>query len=155
MDFGDEEILRLFRLFQKYEVKYLVIGGFAVNIHGYDRFTEDLDLWIKDELGNRKQLRSALEEMLHLELPEIERMQFIPGWSIVKLPSGFPLDIMSQVKGLDHYGFDSCLEQAQYVRLDGVTIPFLHYRHLIEGKTATARPKDQLDIAELRKIHNE
>lgn len=155
MDFRDEEILQLFRLLQQHRVKYLLVGGFAVNLHGYNRFTEDIDLWVKDDSENRRHLRAAFEELLNTRLPELDRMQFIAGWSIIKLPSGFPIDLMSDVKGLEPIGFDTCLNQAQVVRLEDITIPFLHINHLRETKIAAGRPKDLLDLDELNKIHRE
>ena len=39
-----------------------MIGGFATNLHGYQRFTDDMDIWIEDTKGNRKKLRKAFAE---------------------------------------------------------------------------------------------
>jgi hypothetical protein len=48
------QILNIWKSFQKHKVKYITIGGFAVNIYGYNRNTGDLDILIEDSIENRK-----------------------------------------------------------------------------------------------------
>lgn len=48
MDIFDEELLNFRRSLDKYDVKYIMVGGFAVNLHGFSRLTGDLDIWLKD-----------------------------------------------------------------------------------------------------------
>ena len=43
MDFFDEEILRFWKALQENSVDYILVGGYAINLHGYQRFTSDLD----------------------------------------------------------------------------------------------------------------
>lgn len=62
MDFFDEEIFKFLRSLQNSNVQYIVVRGYATNLHGYQRFTGDIDLWIKDEKRNRKNLRKAFNE---------------------------------------------------------------------------------------------
>ena len=63
MDIYNEEFLLLTSIFEKNQVKYLVIGGFAVNRYGYKRTTGDLDIYLKDTKENRQNLIIALEEI--------------------------------------------------------------------------------------------
>lgn len=53
MDIYDEEIVEVWRAF-KNNLHYIMVGGFAVNLHGFNRTTGDLDIWIKDEPPNRR-----------------------------------------------------------------------------------------------------
>lgn len=62
MDIFDEDILNLWRCLESNHVRYIMIGGFAINLHGYSRTTKDIDIWIEDTLENRKKLRQALKE---------------------------------------------------------------------------------------------
>ncbi|MEO7485053.1 MAG: hypothetical protein ABIT81_14885, partial [Ferruginibacter sp.] len=151
MDVFDEDILNLWRCLHTNEVKYIMIGGFATNLHGYNRTTNDIDLWIEDNLGNRKRLRKALKEQGSGDYPPIETMQFIPGWTNFNLNKGFPLDIMVSVKGLEEIGFSECYHYAVIAEIENVPVRFLHYNHLITCKKAAGRPKDLLDIVELEK----
>ncbi|TKC03014.1 hypothetical protein [Pedobacter cryotolerans] len=59
MDIFDEEILNFWKALEEFNVKYILVGGYAINLHGYQRFTGDLDIWLKDDLEKRKALRSA------------------------------------------------------------------------------------------------
>lgn len=59
MDVFDEGILNFWRALQEYKVQYIMVGGYATNLHGYQRFTGDIDIWLKDTLENRQQLRKA------------------------------------------------------------------------------------------------
>ena len=56
MDIFDEEILNLWRILSKNNVSYIMVGGLASNLNGYNRFTADVDIWIKDSVENRKNI---------------------------------------------------------------------------------------------------
>lgn len=152
MDPGDEEIILLWESLEKNGVEYLLVGGFAVNLHGFARFTADLDLWIKDTSSNRGKLREALKEAGLGDLPGIETMQFIPGWSSLSLPSGFQLDIMIALKGFPAESFEACYKIAPIASIYGANVKFLHYNQLLEAKKAANRPQDQIDIEALKKL---
>ena len=62
MDIFDADILLLWKCLQQNNVRYIMIGGFATNLHGYSQATNDIDIWIEDTLPNRKNLRKALQE---------------------------------------------------------------------------------------------
>ena len=152
MDIFDEDILLLWKCLHQNDVRYIMIGGFAINLHGYSRATKDIDIWIEDTLNNRKKLRKALKEQGSGDYEPIERMQFIPGWTDFQLNMGFKLDVMVDVKGLDDIGFEECFKYAIVAEIENVPIRFLHYNHLITCKKAAGRPRDLLDIEELEKI---
>lgn len=155
MDVYDEEILNVFRLFNKHEVAHILVGGFAVNFHGHSRYTADLDIWIDDTANNRKRLSNALTELYGYEIPGVETMQFIPGWSSISLPSGFPLDILADMKGLEEFSFEECLKLAVKVEIEGAVIGFLSLKHLLSNKGSVGRPKDLLDIEELKRLNGD
>lgn len=153
MDFEDEEIIKLWKIFHEHDVKYILVGGFAVSLHGHSRLTADVDIWIKDSPDNRKKLFAALEE-IGLELPEsFESIDFIPGWSTIYIPSGVELDIMSWMKGLPQEKFDDCFSISMIAEIHQVPVRFLHLNHLLEAKRASARPQDLLDVAELERLY--
>lgn len=152
MDILDEDILRLWKCLHNNEVRYIMIGGFATNLHGYNRATADIDIWVDDTLQNRKKLRKALKEQGSGDYEPIETIPLIAGWSNFELDGGFVLDIMTNVKGLDDVGFENCFQLAIVAEIENIPIRFLHYNHLITSKKATGRTKDLLDIEELEII---
>ncbi|MEO3406387.1 nucleotidyltransferase [Mucilaginibacter sp. CAU 1740] len=152
MDVFDEEILNFWRALQENNVQYIMIGGYAINLHGYQRFTGDLDIWIKDTLDNRKQLRKTFVSCEMGDYPMIEYMQFVPGWTEFHLNNSLQLDILTEMKGLENYTFDECLQMASIAEIENVNVPFLHINQLILNKKVINRPKDQLDVLALEQI---
>jgi hypothetical protein len=152
VDIFDEEILNFWKALQQYNVQYIMVGGYATNLHGYQRFTGDMDIWIKDTLENRKSLRSVFNSCNMGDYPMIEYMQFIPGWTEFHLNNGLRLDILVDMKGLEGYTFDECLQMASIADIEGIKIPFLHISQLIENKKIVNRPKDQIDVSALEQI---
>jgi hypothetical protein len=53
MDIFDEEILKFWKALFEEKVKYIMVGGYATNLHGFQRFTADMDIWINDTAENR------------------------------------------------------------------------------------------------------
>ncbi|MDO9000291.1 hypothetical protein [Sediminibacterium sp.] len=154
MDFLDSEIFKVWQLLEKNKTIYIMVGGFATTFHGFSRVTQDLDLWIKDTLENRKSLRNVIKELDIGDFEGIETSEFIPGYTSIKLNSGIELDIMTYLKGFEQVKFDECYSIAPVADIDGVSIKFLHINQLIEAKKAAGRAKDLMDLEELEKIRN-
>jgi hypothetical protein len=152
VDIFDEEIIKFWKSLQDNNVQYIMVGGYATNLHGYQRFTGDLDIWIKDTLENRQLLRKAFKDCDMGDYPMIEYMQFLPGWTDFHLNNGLRLDILIEMKGLEGYTFDECLEMASVANIENVNVPFLHINQLIENKKIVNRPKDQIDVLALQQI---
>ncbi|RZM27741.1 MAG: hypothetical protein EOO88_11635 [Pedobacter sp.] len=152
MDIFDEEIYKFWKALQDFDVKYIMVGGYATNLHGYQRFTGDLDIWLQDTLLNRQCLRKAFASCDMGDYPMLEYMQFIPGWTDFQLNNGMRLDILLNMKGLEGYTFAECFEMASVADIDEVNVPFLHINQLIENKRVVNRPKDQVDVIALEEI---
>ena len=152
MDIFDQEILNFWKALYNSGVEYILIGGYAINLHGYQRFTGDLDIWIKDTIKNRQALRKAFVACEMGDYPMIERMQFVPGWTEFRLNNSLVLDVLTEMKGLEKYSFEECLQMASMADIDGISIPFLHIDQLIANKKAVDRPKDQIDVMALEQI---
>jgi hypothetical protein len=74
----NSQIIEIWKYFSLNKVKYLTIGGFAVNIYGYGRNTGDIDIFIEDSIENRENLREALKQSGIGDFENIKTMQFIP-----------------------------------------------------------------------------
>ncbi|MFZ4798797.1 MAG: hypothetical protein ACOYMA_14955 [Bacteroidia bacterium] len=154
MDVFDEDLLNFWRCLNKHDVKYILVGGFATNFHGYSRFTSDLNIWIKDSKENRKNLRKAYAESGNGDLKEIETIEFIAGWTTLYIAGNMELDIMTKLVGFEQIDFDMCYEEAPIATVTDVNVKFLHLNHLLTEKLAANRKKDLLDVEELKRINN-
>jgi hypothetical protein len=146
------EIVNIWQKLKENNVRYLTIGGLAVNIYGYTRNTGDVDILIDDTIENRKNLRKAFAEIGIGDFEAIETMQFVPGFTDFTISYDLRLDIMTSIKGLENENFDTLLENATIILLKETPVYFLDYDSLIKAKKATNRLKDQLDIEELEKL---
>jgi hypothetical protein len=129
-----------------------MVGGYAINLHGFQRYTGDMDIWIEDTPTNRGNLRKAFIECGMGDYFMLDRIQFVPGWTDFQLMNGLRLDIMATMKGLEEFTFSECLKMASTADIDEVEVPFLNINQLIDNKKAINRPKDQIDVIELEKI---
>lgn len=152
MDIYNEYVLDFWRACERAGLKYIMVGGFATNLNGYQRVTDDLDIYIEDSKENRLALRKAFNYAGIGDFEPLERLAFIPGWTFFHLNNGFRLDVMTTLKGLDHLAFDDCYNVAVEAEIHDVKIRFLHINHLIASKKAANRPKDQIDVIYLEKI---
>lgn len=152
MDVMDDNLIEFWRILNKHNVQYIMVGGFAVNMNGYIRATKDSDIWINDTGENRRNFRNAYAEMGYGDFASFETMEFAPGWTQFYIADGLILDIMTSMKGLEDQSFEECRKRARVADLNGVRVPFLHINDLLANKKAVGRPKDQLDVLELEKI---
>ncbi|MBD0294649.1 MAG: nucleotidyltransferase [Flavisolibacter sp.] len=151
MDLFNNAFIQLWQCLNDAGVRYIVVGEFATNFHGYQRYTGDVNLYIEDTPENRKRLRQAYATYGMGDYQIFETTPFIPGWVDFPLQNGVRLDIMTALKGVE-LSFDECLHQAPVFNVEGVQFHCLHINHLIANKKAVNRPKDHLDVLELEKI---
>jgi hypothetical protein len=154
MDTMDQGLLDFWDALNKFNVRYILVGGVAVRFHGFNRTTDDLDVWLEDTPTNRKNLRLAFFELGYGDFEEIETMQFIPGWTSF-FAAGIEVDFMTQILGLENITFEECYNNAPIFEFNKeLEVRFLHLNHLISAKQATNRSKDQLDLEYLTRIQN-
>jgi hypothetical protein len=150
MDVFDEDLLNFWRSLSQNKVEYIMIGGFAVNMHGFTRATMDIDVWLKDDVVNRMKFGNVLKDYGY-DGVAWDTIQFVPGWTDFQIASGLALDIITKMVGLD-ITFTEAYNLATIAEIQDVKVPFLHINHLIQNKKAVNRPKDQIDVQELEKI---
>ncbi len=136
----------------KQKVQFIVIGGYAVNFHGFRRPTGDIDLWLKPENGeNKTHLIEALRNLGITEpvLQKLSDLDFEKAQVFRDGEEPFRVDFLTKVSGVK---FDEAWQEKQSIELDGLNINFLHIKHLIATKITTGRNQDKIDIEELQKI---
>lgn len=132
----------------KFEVEYMVVGGYSVILHGYSRTTGDLDIWVNKTNANYKKLVKAFSGF-GLAIFDMTEENFLSNPNIDVFSFGKPpvsIDILTDVKGLE---FDACFRNASFVEVDKLKVRLIEYRDLIKAKKASGRPKDMDDLENL------
>ena len=127
-------------------VHYLVVGGYAVALHGHPRYTKDIDIWIEMKLENATNLVKALEQFGLGSLGLKEEDFLVPG-QVVQL--GQPpnrIDLLCTVSGVD---FAACYESRVTVEVDNVLVSFIDLDNLRKNKAASGRHQDLADLENL------
>ena len=146
-----EDFQDFLKAFNKYEVKYLLIGGYSVILHGYSRTTGDMDLWVDKTEENYKRI---VEAFTYFGMPTFDMTidNFLKNPIYDVFTFGRPpvaIDILTSVKRLI---FEETYEKRVSYQIDeNLTIPLIHYDDLISVKKAVGRPRDLNDIENLEK----
>ncbi len=140
----------------KANVAYILVGGYSVILHGYQRSTGDLDLWVKPTQQNFLKLQKAFYSF-GLPTDAISLSMFMDTENYDVFTFGrqpVAIDIMTVVKGL---AFDDSFKQAQWHKVDeSVKVKVIHLQDLIATKSAVRRYRDLEDILHLtRAIESE
>jgi len=136
------------RLLNSHQVKYLLIGGYAVSYHGYARATQDLDIWVAAEPDNAERIVAVLEEFGFV-VPELSPLLFLQGHKIVRM--GLPpmrIEILTRISGV---AFDEAYAERINGDLDGVIVSLISLPQLRINKKASGRHKDLDDLENLPK----
>jgi len=135
-------------------VSFIVIGGYAVNFHGYNRPTGDMDIWLEPTEQNKQKLLAMLQRhdfdedsIAYISSLNFEQTQV---FSMGEPP--FKFDFLTKINLVP---YEEANRQKIVQDVEGLEIPFLHLNHLILSKINTGRTKDKADIEELGKINRE
>ncbi|TPG60176.1 nucleotidyltransferase [Hymenobacter nivis] len=142
-----QDFLRALRL---HEVRYVLVGGYSVILHGYSRTTGDLDLWVEKTIDNYGRLVKAFAEF-GMPVFDMTAHNFLNNPAMDVFTFGRPpvaIDIITQLKGLL---FAEAYAAATDNEVDGLIIKLIQYQHLLQAKIAAGRPRDQNDLENLRK----
>lgn len=127
-------------------VRYLVVGGYAVAIHGYPRYTKDMDIWIERTPENARQMVKALNQFGFASLG-LKSSDFLVEDQIIQL--GYPprrIDIITSLLGVE---FIHCYDTRMQLGIEGVQINFIDLENLRKNKKATGRSQDLADLEKL------
>lgn len=139
-----QDFHELLECFARHDVRYLIVGGWALAAHGHPRLTKDLDVWVWAESPNARALLEALEEFGFGDL-DLRVEDFTASDMVIQL--GYPpnrVDLLTSPTGVD---FESCWKDRLEVEMDGVRVPFIGLEGLKANKRASGRPQDMVDVA--------
>ncbi|MEO6583267.1 MAG: hypothetical protein ABIO05_03025, partial [Ferruginibacter sp.] len=132
------------------KVSYLLVGGYAVILHGYRRTTGDLDIWVNVTPQNYMRLLKSFS-VFGLPATDLTKENFLENPAIEVFSYGRPpvsIDIMKIVKGCN---FDEAYSLSNEYVEDGLKIRYVHILTLLASKKAAGRFKDLDDIEKLSK----
>ncbi len=156
MDIISSEAIALIKAFNTNGVKYILVGGFAVNVYGYSRATGDVDFWIEDTPENRNALISAITNFGIEGAEALKTVSLVAGYAEILLAHGIYADLMADLVTLKQNDFQRCFQTAKTITLrEGVSIPVLHIDELIQEKKNANRLKDRDDAEQLERIRNQ
>lgn len=128
------------------DVRFLIVGAYALNAHTQPRATGDLDIWVQPTSENARKLMSALADF-GAPLDAIEENDFAKPGVVFQIGlAPFRIDGLTQISGVE---FDEAWRDRVPYAFGPVEVPFLGKASLIKNKRATGRPKDLLDIKSL------
>ena len=128
------------------EVRYLVVGGYAVAFHGYPRYTKDIDIWIELEPANAKRVIAALKQF-GFGVLDLTTDDFLVPDQIIQL--GYPPNRIDLITTLVAVDFETCYAVREKATIDGVSVNFIDLENLKKNKTASGRPQDIADVSHL------
>ena len=147
----EKDFKEFLELLNKLDVQYLVIGGYAVNFHGYPRYTKDIDLWLWLSEENINRLMKVLNEFGFGDVG-LKKDDFLNPENVIQLGyEPFRIDLVVDVEGIN---FKECYERKVEANLEGIKIYFLSLQDLIGIKKKTGRPQDLADAHQLEKLKN-
>jgi predicted nucleotidyltransferase len=148
MDKVNRDFRDLFSSFVARDVRFLVVGAYAVTYHSRPRYTKDIDLWIDPSPDNATRAFAALADF-GAPLTDVRAADIATRGTIFQIgvePNR--ADILTECQGLE---FGPCWARRVPSTYDGVPIAYLSREDLMHNKALVGRPKDLDDLDALRK----
>ncbi|MFC1891897.1 hypothetical protein ACFLZT_05845 [Thermodesulfobacteriota bacterium] len=154
---------RIFRELDRRKIRYMVIGGIAVNIHGYSRATGDLDIMLSFEKNNIKRFIEFVNALgfnpkIPVRIEELGDQEKIKEWKKKKHMKVFSVyNPQNELEHIDimienYIDFDRAYGDREVVFARDIEISVVSIDDLIELKRKAGRKRDDIDIEALRKI---
>lgn len=143
----DQDFKEFIKSLNDNDVRYLVVGGYAVAFHGHPRYTKDIDIWVESEPSNAQKIIAALVQFGFSSL-DLKAEDFLAEDQIIQL--GYPpsrIDIITTLVAVD---FEECFANRAEETIDGVVVNFIDVENLKKNKAASGRPQDIADVDNLK-----
>ena len=141
------DFLDFVNLCNKHNLRYLVIGGYAVSIHGYPRSTKDMDICIELSEANAEKMVLVINDF-GFGLLNLTKYDFLVPHYFTQLGyEPIRIDIMNDIDGVD---FVEAWENKKIVRMGDIDFNFIGYNELLKVKAKAGRPQDLADIHKLK-----
>ncbi len=149
-DFAD-----FIELLNNHSVEYMIVGGYAVGLHGLPRYTGDLDIWVNNSNENLDRLKKVIFDfggpLSEIDFNKLQlkptKSNPVPGIGFGREP--LRIEILSSLAGVD---FSDCYKHTESKKIGSLMIKYINYDDLKTSKLNSERLKDKGDIEELEKI---
>jgi len=148
--------------FQKHKVKYVLVGGLAVNLHGAMRSTADMDILVEMKDANLRKIVQIMKAKGYKVKQPVDPMDLADAkiradWIKNKNMKAFNFYKDNSFEQLDividsPISFEQAKKNAIIVNVDGLRLPVVSVKELIAMKTKAGRSVDKSDIKQLKKI---
>lgn len=128
--------------FNQHEVKYLIVGAFAVMKYSEPRYTKDLDIWVEASADNARKVFTALRQF-GAPLGNLTETDFLSDGFFQMGRPPVRIDILMSIDGVE---FAKAWSHRQEGDFDGIPALFISKDDLLINKTKSARPQDIIDI---------
>jgi len=143
----NDDYKEMLQLLKSNDVKFLVVGAYAMGAYGYPRATGDMDIWIMASGENSQKVFNALREF-GAPLVQINEAAFASRDIIFQIGvAPRRIDIITSIDGVE---FEQAWQHKVEIDIDGLNVPFISKSDLIKNKESTGRDKDVLDAKILR-----
>jgi predicted nucleotidyltransferase len=140
-----KEIVRVCEALNSEGVKYVVVGGCAVILHGYYRTTHDIDLLVDSSIENVRRLKKAFQKIFKSdEISEIRDVD-IDQYAVVRFAPESEEIVIDMIGKIGKIDFKMAIQDIEEIELEGIKIPVCGLSTLIETKKGI-RPKDKEDL---------
>jgi hypothetical protein len=140
------DLIDLLAEFAAHRVEYLLVGGQAVALHGFPRFTKDADVWLRDVPDN---LQRAREALVSFGAPAVTIEALEPAAPLDVIWMGAPPARIDLMKGVPGGSFDESWAVREQFDIEGVVVEVVGKGDLIRLKRASGRPQDRIDADRL------
>ncbi len=130
-------------LLERNDVEYLVVGGYAVALHGFPRYTGDIDFFVAISEQNAVALLNVFEQFGFGDLG-LNSSDFLREDFVVEI--GREPQKIQVLTGIDGVCFEDCKSKEVIVDIKGLPVRFMDKDNLIRNKRASGRPKDLIDL---------
>jgi len=146
-----QDFLEFIQLLNEHHVEYVIVGGYAVAVHGYVRYTGDIDFFIAISAANAGRMVEVFNRF-GLNQPAINTALFMDPGKILRIGAEpMRLEVLNQISGVD---FAECYRNRKTILIDGIRVNVVGYAELLKNKRAAGREKDLADAAELQACNN-
>lgn len=143
----NKDFREFIQLLNDNNVRYLVIGGYAVAFHGHPRYTKDIDIWLDLTTDNAEHTVKSLEQFGFGSLG-LQTGDFLVPDQIIQL--GYPPNRIDLLTSLENMDFQECYNSRSEFTVSGVKINFINLPNLRKSKKIAGRYQDLADLENLQ-----
>lgn len=131
-------------IFNDQSVDYLLVGAYALAVHGFPRATGDIDLWILTTPDNARRVYAAIAEF-GAPMEQLSEQDFVTKGIVFQIGvAPCRVDVLTSIDGVE---FEDAWSRRLEIDIEGLKVSVLSREDLIKNKRASGRPKDIADLA--------